>query len=209
MQARVWIVLSATLVALSGCDGRALLGPPTVTGDAAIDLGSTDTGADGSTDTPTSLYATVLCQNRDGYLRLSRLLSAAYRERGKSERVFVPRHRLLADNAGLVALLGRPSELIATPDLDAADRTHLARFTDRLLDGHGHERLVPAPDRLTGVVQVHAVEIGIDEQRGVAECFEVDVTRESLLDADAHPTSGRVDHPVRRRAVVATRALER
>ena len=66
--------------------------------------------------------ATVLCQNRDGYLRLSRLLSAAYRERGKSERVFVPRHRLLADNAGLVALLGRPSELIATPDLDAADR---------------------------------------------------------------------------------------
>ncbi|HRG17404.1 MAG TPA: DNA polymerase III subunit alpha, partial [Pseudomonadota bacterium] len=66
--------------------------------------------------------ATVLCQNRDGYLRLSRLLSAAYRERGKSERVFVPRHRMLADNAGLVALLGRPSELIAAPDVDAADR---------------------------------------------------------------------------------------
>ena len=65
---------------------------------------------------------TVLCQNRDGYLRLSRLLSAAYRERGKSERVFVPRHRLLADNAGLVALLGRPSELIAAPDVEAADR---------------------------------------------------------------------------------------
>jgi DNA polymerase-3 subunit alpha len=66
--------------------------------------------------------ATVLCQNRDGYLRLSRLLSAAYRERGKSERVFVPRHRLLADNEGLVALLGRPSELIAASDIDAADR---------------------------------------------------------------------------------------
>ncbi len=65
---------------------------------------------------------TVLCQNRDGYLRLSRLLSAAYLQRGKSERVFVPRSRLLADNAGLVALLGRPSELIAAADVDSADR---------------------------------------------------------------------------------------
>ena len=66
--------------------------------------------------------ATVLCQNHDGYLRLSRLLSAAYRERGKSERVFVPRARLLADNTGLVALLGRQSELIAAHDVEGADR---------------------------------------------------------------------------------------
>ncbi len=65
---------------------------------------------------------TVLCQNREGYLRLSRLLSAAYRERGKRERVFLPRHRLLADNAGLVVLLGRQSELVTAPDVDNADR---------------------------------------------------------------------------------------
>jgi DNA polymerase-3 subunit alpha len=79
--------------------------------------------------------STVLCQDRDGYLRLSRLLSAAYRERGKSERVFVPRHRLLSDNAGLVALLGRQSDLIAAPDVEAADRAleeWLRAFDDRL-----------------------------------------------------------------------------
>jgi DNA polymerase-3 subunit alpha len=78
---------------------------------------------------------TVLCQNRDGYLRLSRLLSAAYRQRGKSERVFVPRAQLLADNAGIVALLGRHSELSIASDIDAADRLledWRAAFGDRL-----------------------------------------------------------------------------
>ncbi len=66
--------------------------------------------------------ATVLCQSRDGYLRLSRLLSAAYRARGKAERVFVPRAQLLADNAGIIALLGRQSELLAAADLETAQR---------------------------------------------------------------------------------------
>ena len=65
---------------------------------------------------------TVLCQSREGYLRLSRLLSAAYMQRGKGERVFVPRSRLLADNEGLVALLGRQSELITAPDIESSDR---------------------------------------------------------------------------------------
>ncbi|MDB4928722.1 MAG: Tryptophan synthase alpha chain, partial [Myxococcaceae bacterium] len=50
MQARACLVFCAALAALAGCDGRALLGPPTVSGDAATDLGTADAGSDAATD---------------------------------------------------------------------------------------------------------------------------------------------------------------
>ncbi|MGD9584320.1 MAG: DNA polymerase III subunit alpha [Lysobacterales bacterium] len=55
---------------------------------------------------------TLLCRDRDGYLRLSRLLSDAYRNRPRHGQVSVPRAALLADNQGLIALLGPASAVI-------------------------------------------------------------------------------------------------
>jgi hypothetical protein len=57
MEARIWIVLFASLVALAGCDGRALLGPPTVSGDAAVDLGVQDAGGDSGSDAASDIAA--------------------------------------------------------------------------------------------------------------------------------------------------------
>jgi len=65
---------------------------------------------------------TLLCADREGYLRLSRLLSNAYRQRGRSARVCVPRAQLLADNAGLMALFGPRSELHLAADEGRAER---------------------------------------------------------------------------------------
>jgi DNA polymerase-3 subunit alpha len=55
--------------------------------------------------------ATVLCRNRDGYLRLSRLISDAYRRRTRTARVAVPRAALLAQHQDLFVLLGPGSDV--------------------------------------------------------------------------------------------------
>ena len=54
---------------------------------------------------------TLLCQNRDGFLSLSRLLSRAFLEGHRGDFVAVRPDWLLADNRGLVALAGRESPL--------------------------------------------------------------------------------------------------
>ena len=80
---------------------------------------------------------TVLCQNREGYLTLSRLLSRAYAEGRHGEIAIVDIDWLDYANAGLIALAGRESEigrlLIGGRDDYArarADRMR-ARFPDR------------------------------------------------------------------------------
>lgn len=78
---------------------------------------------------------TVLCRDRDGYLKLSRLLSAAYRHRGRAEKVCIPRSVLLADNAGLIALLGPRSDVGKASDEQQAERAlhkWKSAFADRL-----------------------------------------------------------------------------
>ncbi len=63
---------------------------------------------------------TTLARNRAGYLRLSRLLSDAYRQRGKSERVMVPRAELLLASADLFVLLGDRSDVGRANDPERA-----------------------------------------------------------------------------------------
>lgn len=63
---------------------------------------------------------TVLARNRAGYLRLSRVLSDAYRSRGKNDRVLVPRDRLLAEAEDVFVLLGERSDVARAADLDRA-----------------------------------------------------------------------------------------
>jgi len=81
---------------------------------------------------------TVLCQNREGYLNLSRLLSRAYAENRHGDHALVDIGWLDAANAGLIALAGRDSDvgrlLLAGRDDAArvrADWWH-TRFRDRL-----------------------------------------------------------------------------
>ena len=54
---------------------------------------------------------TVLCQNRDGYLNLSRLLSRAYAEGRHGDLAIVDLDWLDSASAGLIALAGRESEI--------------------------------------------------------------------------------------------------
>jgi DNA polymerase III subunit alpha len=80
---------------------------------------------------------TVLCQNHDGYLNLSRLLSRAYAEGRHGEIAIVDIDWLDHANAGLIALAGRDSEigrlLIGGRDDYARARAERmrARFPDR------------------------------------------------------------------------------
>ena len=63
-------------------------------------------------DDPRPWRMTVLCQNRDGYLNLSRLVSRAWREGQHGGRALVDAAWLTPDaTAGLIALLGRESEV--------------------------------------------------------------------------------------------------
>jgi DNA polymerase-3 subunit alpha len=90
-------------------------------------------------DDPRPWRLTVLCQNRDGYLNLSRLVSRAWREGQHGGRALVDAGWLTPDaTSGLIALLGRESEVgrvavhqdprTATPRLQALTRL----FDDRL-----------------------------------------------------------------------------
>jgi DNA polymerase-3 subunit alpha len=63
-------------------------------------------------DDPRPWRLNLLCQNRDGYLNLSRLVSRAWREGQHSGRALIEAGWLHADAAhGLIALLGRESEI--------------------------------------------------------------------------------------------------
>jgi DNA polymerase III subunit alpha len=92
-----------------------------------------------SPDDPRPWRLTVLCQNRDGYLNLSRLVSRAWRDGQQGGRALVDAAWLTPDaTAGLICLLGRESEVgrIAVnqgTDAGAARLNSLTRlFPDRL-----------------------------------------------------------------------------
>ena len=80
---------------------------------------------------------TVLCQNRDGYLNLSRLLTRAYAEGRRGEHALVALDWLEEAQDGLIALAGQGSEigrlLIAGREDYARVRAERlrARFPDR------------------------------------------------------------------------------
>jgi DNA polymerase III subunit alpha len=92
-----------------------------------------------SPDDPRPWRLTLLCQNRDGYLNLSRLVSRTWREGQQGGRALTDAGWLTPDaTAGLIAMLGRESEIgriavnqgseAATPRL----RTLMQLFPDRL-----------------------------------------------------------------------------
>ncbi|EIL94650.1 MULTISPECIES: DNA polymerase III subunit alpha [Rhodanobacter] len=92
-----------------------------------------------SSDDPRPWRLTLLCQNRDGYLNLSRLVSRAWQEGQHGGRALVDASWLTAGaTEGLIALLGRDSEtarLAIGQGIDAAQARlrPLARlFPDRL-----------------------------------------------------------------------------
>ncbi|NUR22162.1 DNA polymerase III subunit alpha, partial [Frateuria sp.] len=66
----------------------------------------------GSPDDPRPWRLTLVCQNREGYLNLSRLVSRAWREGQHGGKALVESGWLTAESsAGLIALLGRESEV--------------------------------------------------------------------------------------------------
>ncbi|RDS81247.1 DNA polymerase III subunit alpha [Dyella monticola] len=90
-------------------------------------------------DDPRPWRMTMLCQNRDGYLNLSRLVSRAWREGQQGGRALVDAAWLTPDaTAGLIILLGRESEIgrVAVNQGTAAAlprlRTLSRLFPDRL-----------------------------------------------------------------------------
>jgi len=92
-----------------------------------------------SPDDPRPWRMTVLCQNRDGYLNLSRLVSRAWREGQHGGRALVDATWLTPGaTAGLIALLGRESEIgriaVNQGTEAAAPRLHVLTnlFPDRL-----------------------------------------------------------------------------
>src|SRR5688500_14263751 len=93
-------------------------------------------GSDGREAPPSRL--TVLCQDRRGYLSLSRLLSRAYLEGHRGDYVAIRPEWLLGDAEGLVVLAGRhslPGQLLAAGRRDAAERVleqWSEAFPDRL-----------------------------------------------------------------------------
>ncbi|MGA9341528.1 MAG: DNA polymerase III subunit alpha [Rhodanobacteraceae bacterium] len=81
---------------------------------------------------------TLLCQNRQGYLNLSRLLSRAYLESRGGEHAAIDVRWLDTASEGLIALAGHASDignlLVAGHDAEGADRARWwqERFPDRL-----------------------------------------------------------------------------
>jgi len=90
-------------------------------------------------DDPRPWRLTLLCQNREGYLNLSRLVSRAWREGQHGGRALIEAGWLHAQAAhGLIALLGRDSEvgrIAANQGIDAAQaklQAFARLFPDRL-----------------------------------------------------------------------------
>jgi DNA polymerase-3 subunit alpha len=82
--------------------------------------------------------ATALCQSREGYLNLSRLLSRAYAENRHGDHALVEAEWFEATHDGLIVLLGQHSDvgqmLLAGRDQAALERAQWwrSRFPDRL-----------------------------------------------------------------------------
>ena len=73
---------------------------------------------------------TLLCQNREGYLNLSKLISRAYLEGHRNDRVLIQSDWLQTTNEGLIALAGHESDIgrkLAEHRVDEAAR-HLERW---------------------------------------------------------------------------------
>lgn len=68
---------------------------------------------------------TLLCQNQDGYLSLSRLISRAYLEGHYHETPVIKADWLFADNNGLIVLHGRQSPLAHLMQTDSTDAIKL------------------------------------------------------------------------------------
>jgi DNA polymerase-3 subunit alpha len=90
-------------------------------------------------DDPRPWRLTLLCQNREGYLNLSRLVSRAWREGQHGGRALVDAAWLTAEaSSGLIALLGRDSEIgriaVNQGTGNAGSRLHtlMQLFPDRL-----------------------------------------------------------------------------
>ena len=90
-------------------------------------------------DDPRPWRLTLLCQNREGYLNLSRLVSRAWREGQHGGRALVDAAWLTAEaSSGLIALLGRDSEIgriaVNQGTINAGSRLHTLTqlFPDRL-----------------------------------------------------------------------------
>ena len=81
---------------------------------------------------------TLLCQNREGYLNLSRLLSRAYAEGRHGEFALVDRDWFVGANAGLIALAGRDSDV---GRMLLGGREDLARMRADWLRTHFPDRL--------------------------------------------------------------------
>ena len=92
-----------------------------------------------SPDDPRPWRLTLLCQNRDGYLNLSRLVSRAWREGQHGGRALVEAAWLTPDaTGGLIALLGRESEV---------GRTAVNQGTEAVMS-RVHTMVQLFPDRL-------------------------------------------------------------
>ncbi len=88
-------------------------------------------------DDPRPWRLTLLCQNRDGYLNLSRLVSRAWREGQHSGRALIDAAWLTpAATHGLIALLGRESEAgrIAVNQGATAAAARLRSFATQMAD---------------------------------------------------------------------------
>ncbi|WP_430390824.1 DNA polymerase III subunit alpha [Dyella sp. 20L07] len=90
-----------------------------------------------SPDDPRPWRLTLICQNRDGYLNLSRLVSRAWRDGQQSGRALIDANWLTPEaTAGLIGLLGRESEvgrIAVNQGVDAAT-ARLRPFATQMAD---------------------------------------------------------------------------
>ena len=131
---------------------------------------------------------TVLCQNRDGYLHLSQLISRSYTQGRQGDRALVDPVWFDGHGAGLIALAGRESDIgrhLVAGKHDAAlasARDWSRHFGDRLYleltrCGHADEaHFVPAALQLAAAADCPVVATN-DVRFGVREDFEAHEAR--------------------------------
>jgi DNA polymerase-3 subunit alpha len=131
---------------------------------------------------------TVLCQNREGYLHLSQLISRSYTQGRHGDRALVDPAWFDGHGAGLIALAGRESDIgralvAGKPDFALAEtRKWLRHFDDRLYleltrCGHADEaHFVPAALQLAAAADCPVVATN-DVRFGAREDFEAHEAR--------------------------------
>ncbi|MGE5167237.1 MAG: PHP domain-containing protein, partial [Deltaproteobacteria bacterium] len=131
---------------------------------------------------------TVLCQNREGYLHLSQLISRSYTQGRHGDRALVDPAWFDGHGAGLIALAGRESDIgraLVAGKRDAAlasTRAWRRRFDDRLYlelsrCGHADEaHFVPAALQLAAAADCPVVATN-DVRFGAREDFEAHEAR--------------------------------